>query len=91
MLYIQKWIIKRLLLLSSQDSTVYKCYPSVFRKMATPTMEAIYQTLSNNYNIIISQRGRLEELRGRLKRAKNYDITAAPWQQGVLPSPVHGK
>ncbi|XP_038063671.1 nuclear pore complex protein Nup214-like isoform X2 [Patiria miniata] len=57
------------------------------RKLGTPTMDTIYQTLSHHYNIMIAQRGKLEELRQQLIQARRYDITKAPWEKGILASP----
>ncbi|XP_033646601.1 nuclear pore complex protein Nup214-like isoform X2 [Asterias rubens] len=57
------------------------------RKLGTPMMDTIYQTLSHHYNIVITQRGKLEKLRQQLIQARRYDMSEAPWERGILPSP----
>ncbi|XP_071802717.1 uncharacterized protein [Asterias amurensis] len=57
------------------------------RKLGTPMMDTIYQTLSHHYNIVITQRGKLEEIRQQLIQARRYDMSEAPWERGILPSP----
>ncbi|XP_063966327.1 nuclear pore complex protein Nup214-like [Lytechinus pictus] len=46
------------------------------RRMVTPTMDTIYQTLGNHVNILTTQKNKLIDLRKQLTTAQRYDVTS---------------
>lgn len=53
------------------------------RRMVTPTMDTIYQTLGNHVNVLTTQKSKLIDLRKQLTTAHRYDVTS---NFNVLPS-----
>eukprot|EP00057_Strongylocentrotus_purpuratus_P022105 XP_011676579.1 PREDICTED: nuclear pore complex protein Nup214 [Strongylocentrotus purpuratus] len=53
------------------------------RRMVTPTMDTIYQTLGNHVNVLTTQKSKLIDLRKQLTMAHRYDVTS---NFNVLPS-----
>ncbi|XP_071948477.1 uncharacterized protein [Antedon mediterranea] len=55
------------------------------RVMKSPTLDAVYQTLSNHHNIISNLQEQLKVVKQRLREAQSYDISAWPSPQTPVP------